>query len=148
MVFLCIEVRTMKQINIPFQLGMEYENWEFDLEILPDRLEGYDSYLWIGNKVNKFLNFTPYRTELIFYWDRLEVVIIGFNYKSLNYYKMLNNTIQNKFSNFTTETNSDHIIYKFITEKVNYWTIYFIPTKKIKIIYFSKEFPFIGKILK
>ena len=34
----------MKQLNIPFRLGMQYDNWEFDLEVIQDKIEYYDSY--------------------------------------------------------------------------------------------------------
>ena len=32
---------------LSFQLGMEYENWEFDLEPTDARIIGYDSYIYI-----------------------------------------------------------------------------------------------------
>lgn len=68
----------MKKPSIPFKLGMGYENWEFDLEILPDRLEGYDSYRYIGNNFNNFLNYPTEETELIFSFEILVAVIIKF----------------------------------------------------------------------
>lgn len=68
----------MKYPNIPFRIGMEYENWEFDLEILPDRLEGYDSYRYIGNELNNFLNYPIEETELIFSFEILVAIIIKF----------------------------------------------------------------------
>lgn len=37
----------MKTDALPFQLGMQYENWEFDLEPLKDRIDGYDSYIYL-----------------------------------------------------------------------------------------------------
>lgn len=65
----------MKQINLPFSLGMDYEELEFDLEILPDRLQGYDSYIYLG-KFYSFLSYNIGRTELIFRMDILEAIII------------------------------------------------------------------------
>jgi len=37
----------MKKDILPFHLGMEYENWEFDLEPTNNRIEGHDSYIYI-----------------------------------------------------------------------------------------------------
>lgn len=68
----------MEKPNIPFKIGMEYENWEFDLEILQDRLEGYDSYRYIGDEFNNFLNYPTEETELIFSFEILVAVIIKF----------------------------------------------------------------------
>lgn len=65
----------MEQLNLPFRLGMDYEELEFDLEILPDRLEGYDSYIYLG-KFNNFLNYSTDRIELLFSMDVLEGIII------------------------------------------------------------------------
>lgn len=65
----------MEQLNLPFRLGMDYEEVEFDLEILPDRLQGYDSYLYLGN-FNTFLNYPIERIELLFRMDILEGIII------------------------------------------------------------------------
>lgn len=66
------------KIKLPFKMGEHYENWEFDLEVLNyERIPFYDSYLYKG-EVKKFFNFSPQKTELIFYWDRLEIVILTF----------------------------------------------------------------------
>lgn len=32
--------KVMKQLNIPFILGRQYDNWEFDLEVTNDRIQG------------------------------------------------------------------------------------------------------------
>lgn len=62
--------------NIPFQLGMEYENWEFDLEPMQDRIKGYDSYIYI--KKLSIFNIEPLNIELVFHWDILVAVILEF----------------------------------------------------------------------
>ncbi|TWP23570.1 hypothetical protein ETU10_07555 [Apibacter muscae] len=74
----------MKQKNIPFQLGMQYENWEFDLEPIQDRVKGYDSYLYRGKEFNYFMNYSTDKTELIFSLDRLEIVILTFFNRDMN----------------------------------------------------------------
>ena len=71
----------MKQLNIPFKLGMQYDNWEFDLEVTKDRVQGFDSYIYKGKKFNKFLNYSTDKTELLFRLDVLELVLITLNTK-------------------------------------------------------------------
>lgn len=66
----------MEQLNLPFRLGMDYEELEFELEVLPDRIKGYDSYLYIG-EFNSFLNYNTERIELLFRIDVLEGIIIN-----------------------------------------------------------------------
>ncbi|NDI98344.1 hypothetical protein GWA97_04580 [Flavobacterium sp. LaA7.5] len=68
----------MEQLNLPFRLGMDYEELEFDLEILPDRVKGYDSYIYLG-KFNNFLNYTTDKIELLFRMDVLEGVVISYD---------------------------------------------------------------------
>ncbi|WP_267403557.1 MULTISPECIES: hypothetical protein [unclassified Chryseobacterium] len=131
--------------KIPFRIGYQYDNWELDLISIENRIKDsdlYSSYLWVGNRMKKFLNFTPDRTELIFHWDRLEVVILRFSNKSKGYYDKLNQALLQRFPDYTTETNSDEdIIFKYNTLKVSYWNIYYPKTNKIKVMYFSKSFP-------
>lgn len=66
----------MKELNLPFWIGMDYEELEFELEVLPDRIEGYDSYLYLG-KFNNFLNDITDRTELLYSMDVLEGIIVN-----------------------------------------------------------------------
>ena len=68
----------MDTLKSPFQIGDEYENWEFELDILPDRIKGYDSYKYIGKEFKFFLNYLPDETELIFNLDILEGVLFVF----------------------------------------------------------------------
>lgn len=72
----------MKKINIPFQIDSQYENWQFELEVLNDRLVGYHSYKYIGKKFNFFLEFSTNETELIFNGDVLTAVILTFRGKN------------------------------------------------------------------
>lgn len=60
----------MNKTYIPFKIGMYYEEVEFEVELLNDRIIGYDSYLYVGN------NFKDIQIELIFYWDILVCVLI------------------------------------------------------------------------
>jgi hypothetical protein len=73
----------MKELNIPFRLNMQFENWEFDLDFLPSRIKGHDSFkyrkklntTYFGNNIKKF--------ELLFNADILTAVIINLNTSSL-----------------------------------------------------------------
>ena len=66
----------MKKNNLPFEIGEDYENWEFDLEVIcKERVPMYDSYMYIG-EIKKYLNYLPQKTELIFHLDVLEIVIL------------------------------------------------------------------------
>ncbi|TWP22688.1 hypothetical protein ETU10_08815 [Apibacter muscae] len=87
----------MKQINIPFQLGMQYENWEFDLEPIQDRFKGYDSYLYRGKEFNYFMNYSTDKTELIFNLDRLEMVILTFFNWNINKLEELKVALNSKY---------------------------------------------------
>lgn len=80
----------MENLKIPFKLGMEYENWEFELDIYPSRLEYYDSYKYVGTELNKFLNKYTDETELLFNLDVLEGVIITFKDENLQFCKLIN----------------------------------------------------------
>jgi hypothetical protein len=68
----------MKKLNIPFRIDKQYENWQFELDSLPTRKNGYESYRYIGKKLNLFLNFSTTKSELIFNADYLTAVIITF----------------------------------------------------------------------
>lgn len=71
------KLETMKTDILPFAIGTEYSNLEFDLEILPDRIAGYDSYLYVGKEVKNFLNYPTDKIELIFFCDEfLQAVVI------------------------------------------------------------------------
>lgn len=71
----------MKNKHLPFQIGEQYEKWEFDLVVLNyETIPFYDSYMYVGD-VKKFLNILPQKTELIFSLDILELVVITINTK-------------------------------------------------------------------
>lgn len=55
----------MKQLDLPFKIDKQHENWQFELDAVDDRLSGYHSYKYIGEHLNYFLNFTTDENELI-----------------------------------------------------------------------------------
>lgn len=63
----------MKNKFLPFQIGEEYENWEFDLEPMSnEKIPGYDSYLYLW--IKPFMHIIANRMELIFQLDILQAV--------------------------------------------------------------------------
>lgn len=65
----------MKTQFLPFQIGEQYENWEFELEVFSEeRIDGLDAYHFLGKK--PFLNVFPDNYELIFQIDLLVLVIL------------------------------------------------------------------------
>ena len=83
----------MKIEDLPFLIGEQYENWEFELEILPDRIKGMDSYKYIGKEIHKFLNYIPVQSELIFDLDILECVVLVFEDENI-FSKLINELLQ------------------------------------------------------
>lgn len=109
----------MKQLNIPFKLGMQYDNWEFDLEVTKDRIEGCDSYIYTGKKFNKF----KYKTELIFNLDILEAVLISFE-NSNSDYNELSEIVNLKLNCFSeTLENNEVKICRFVTKSNEVWIL-------------------------
>lgn len=89
----------MKHNNkLPFKLNMPYEELEFDLEPIQDRIQGYDSYLYIG-QISIF-DTVPKKVELIFYWERLKIIILEFEPVDLPKVKKLSKLNFKKVNNF------------------------------------------------
>jgi hypothetical protein len=128
----------MKPIKIPFEIGLDYEIWEFDLEVLDhERIANYDSYLYVG-EINKFLNFSTYQTELIFHWDILEMVVLTF--LNINTTTLLN---QLETFNFSSEiikyklikyTRHREVIYMILLNSKETILIYGNPNKSKEIL--------------
>ncbi len=144
----------MKDLFLPLEIGEDYEKYEWNLEILIcEDIPMCDKYLWVGAKVNKIFNLKPSLTKVIFYWDRLEVVIHEFDNKHRTAYNKLNDNLSKNFSTLSNENLKDDIIInKFFMGKINYWSLYLPSTNQIKLISFSNSFPYtnnlIGSILK
>ncbi len=66
---------------------MEYENWEFELDLCSNGLEYLERYKYVGAALNKFLIKTTDEIELFFSLDILEAVIINFKDKSMKFFK-------------------------------------------------------------
>jgi len=99
----------MKTDILPFPIGLEYEDLEFDLEVLPDRIKEYDSYIYVGKEVKNFLNYPTDKIELIFHWEILVAIIMSVEYNEadlhLELFKYL--TLVEKKGNHTFYTNNE-----------------------------------------
>lgn len=97
----------MKTDILPFPIGMEYEDLEFDLEVLPERIKGYDSYIYVGKDLKNFLNNPTDKIELIFHWEILVAIIISLEYNEadlhFNLLKYLNFVEQKENYTFYTK---------------------------------------------
>jgi hypothetical protein len=66
----------MKIYFIPFQIGMQYENWEFDLEPIETKM--YDKYKYIKNDIEHLFSLDVKYIYLYFDLEILFKVEIGF----------------------------------------------------------------------
>lgn len=103
----------MKNIDLPFQIGEHYENWEFDLEVLDvERIKGYDSYIYIREIV--FLGAIPRYVELIFSWDILDAVILVFSFSDSSQVNNFKNSLDElKIQNLKYKSNNQLITLMF-----------------------------------
>ncbi|WP_333877779.1 hypothetical protein [Flavobacterium sp.] len=108
----------MKKLDIPFILGKHYELWEFDLEVVQDSIQGCESYIYIGKRFNKFLNYPTDRTELIFSFDILEIIIITFQNR-YSMYEELCNLISEKLKCSPEVVLKDNLLMSRFTTKTN-----------------------------
>lgn len=109
----------MKPNYIPFQIGMHYENWEFCVDILPDRINGFDSYMNNDDSLNMFLNFHSDKTELIFSLETLVGVILTFNNKSLKFFKGLK---ESTIKTSSTTSKNEHRL-NFDSDDIIKWQV-------------------------
>ncbi|MDR6299918.1 hypothetical protein [Mesonia maritima] len=120
---------------IPFKIGMQYENWEFDLE--PIKFAKYfDKYKYIKSNYSKLLDINVNSIYLFFNLDilfRVEIIM------DINFVLGFHNLVQKLNFHFKT----DGILNK-ITEEVfekkwkgessNLYLQYYFKTKIIKLV--------------
>lgn len=106
----------MKQLNIPFKIGTHYELWEIDLEVTQDRLQGCDSYIYLGKKFNNFLNYPTHTTELIFNFDILEIIVITFKNRDSIFNKLCSAINLRLKCNSKTTVKTNLIVSRFIAK--------------------------------
>jgi hypothetical protein len=127
----------MKQLNLPFKIDRQHENWQFELDAVDDRLEGYHSYIYIGKKLNYFLNLITHRTELIFNADFLTAVIIKIKYSNKEQFDNINQFL---VINSSKDIIIDEFSRKFKVGRVLYFTTFIPKRKQIIIIYGKPRF--------
>ncbi|SFN09732.1 hypothetical protein SAMN05421741_101111 [Paenimyroides ummariense] len=81
---------------------MPYEELEFDLEPIQDRIKGYDSYLYIAPIT--IFGIIPKKVELIFYWEQLKIIILEFEPVDLPKVKKLSKLNFTKINNSYVKT--------------------------------------------
>lgn len=116
---------------------MQYENWQFELDTLDDRLGGYHNYKYVGKQLNSFLNFTTHKTELIFNGDILTAIIITIKHSDIY---QLNSIIQILALDASKEIIIDENSRKFKIWRVIYYTTFKANRKEIIVIYGKSRF--------
>lgn len=127
----------MKQLDLPFKIDKQYENWEFELDALENRLSGYESYKYIGKQLNCFLNFFTHRTELIFNGDFLTAVIITIKKADEEQIAVI---YQFLVHNASKQIEVDKFSSKFKVWRIMYYTNYNPSKKQILVIYGKPKF--------
>ncbi len=132
----------MKQLDLPFKIDKQHENWQFELDALDDRISGYHSYKYVGEQFNYFLNLTTHKTELIFNADYLTAVIITIQHSDITHLQYINQ--------FLVLNASKEIIIDVYSRKFKVWSImYYITfnTKSKQILFIYGKPRFIQKHL-
>lgn len=128
----------MKKFNLPFEVGQDYEVWEFDLEVMDiERIPNYESYSYLG-KVKKFLNSISDKTELIFYWDRLEAVILTFFHIEMKTIQEIKNILKYKYHFRFYELLANYEIYEYYAGELQLYLLLKKPNT-VLIIYGSSN---------
>ena len=79
----------MKELEkIPFKIGEEYENWEFDLEVVEDEDE-LEKYLYIKEDIKSLFGLDVAEIYLCFNFDILKSVEFVFKSGDLGQMKFL-----------------------------------------------------------
>ena len=129
----------MTKDQLPFKIGEDYENWEFDLEICSyDKIKGFDSYIYLKNF--NFLEIILLQTELLFSFDILELVIMTIDTKD--------HREMGKLVDLMTKTYGDYVeyeqefssacVYK-LEDSNQIWLIYYPLKDKAYITYGSPK---------
>ena len=127
----------MKQLDLPFKIDKQYENWEFELDALENRLSGYESYKYIGKQLNYFQNFITHKTELIFNGDYLTAVIVTIKKADEKQIAVINQFLEQNASKVSL---INTYATKFKVWRVTYISVYYSSKKEIILIYGKPRF--------
>ena len=109
----------MEKENLPFLLGLDYEQWEFNLEVLnKEDILGMDSYLYLEDI--SFLGAVPKSVEMLFSLDILQVVRIIYEFDNQKELDKFYKGLVEYFNNIKL-VHKDKIVY-FI-EDIEIWMI-------------------------
>ena len=130
----------MKNQLLPFQIGEEYENWEFDLEPSDEeRILGFDSYFHIRDL--SFLGIIPRYAELVFCWDILKVVILTLDFETREQLELFRDILDLNFGS-RTQLKNEYLkaeIYS-IARHIELWLVYISDGYRIEISYGSNKY--------
>ena len=119
MVFLYPKSKYMEKENLPFLLGLDYEQWEFSLEVLDkEDILGMDNYLYLEDI--SFLGAVPKSVEMLFSLDILQVVRIIYEFDNQKESDKFYKGLAEYFNNIKL-VHKDKIVY-FI-EDIELWMI-------------------------
>ena len=109
----------MEKENLPFLLGLDYEQWEFNLEVLnKEDILGMDNYLYLEDI--SFLGVVPKSVEMLFSLDILQVVRIIYEFDNQKELDKFYKGLVEYFNNIKL-VHKDKIVY-FI-EDIEIWII-------------------------
>ena len=109
----------MEKENLPFLLGLDYEHWEFSLEVLnKEDILGMDNYLYLEDI--SFLGVVPKSVEMLFSLDILQVVRIIYEFDNQKELDKFYKGLVEYFNNIKL-VHKDKIVY-FI-EDIEIWMI-------------------------
>ena len=125
----------MKNNKLPFQIGKQYENWEFDLvPTEKERILGFDSYIYFRELL--FLGVIPRYVELIFSWDILKVVIFTVDFKTKQEIYLFKDSLDFEFIKSNQFYIKEQLIERFELDKsIELWLVNLQDNYRVEIFY-------------
>ena len=125
----------MKNDKLPFQIGKQYENWEFDLEPTEkERILGFDSYIYFRELL--FLGVIPRYVELIFSWDILKVVLFTVDFKTKQDLELFKDSLNLEFRKSNQFYIKDQLIVRFeLAKSIELWLVNLQDSYRVEISY-------------
>lgn len=130
----------MKNNKLPFQIGKQYENWEFDLEPTEkERILGLDSYIYIKELV--FLGIIPRYTELIFSLDILKVVIFTIDFKTKKQLELFKRLLDMQFGKSNQFYKENLLTEKYkLANSLELWLVNLPDSYRVEISYGNTKY--------
>lgn len=126
----------MKPIKLPFEIGKEYEKWEFDLDIIVgEKLKACDSYYY--RRRLSFGGVGADSVEMIFCLDILQIVIIKFNKCQLDHSQHISQLMTIHYQKKASEIPNKEIY--IISQNMELWLLE-SPSKLLILIYGNTQY--------